>query len=291
MHRLETGCQCNHLTKPYRVVRTACQAIAIVLGAAGLAGCWGNVETDSQTRQAVTATAADVSTQAAIATDPHAIAIAKVEADGATRSQVLVNGTPVVSFAAGQGKRARVIAERLQSLAERQQLRAHLAQPDLVNGMAVAAIADDVIFTVDEETARWYDEPPAELTVKWVNNLRLALGGTPLSSQEIEQYRFTFPPQDIAVQGLASWYGPSMYGRSVAGGDNSASLAMSNATETSLPQGTYLHVSSPSVGRSVVMRVASRGPRTGARVLDVSKMTSPNLDVGVRATEAEPSGS
>lgn len=258
------------------------RAVAIAASMIGLVGCGTNA-TQSEHQDAPEIALAALESaplegnsvdRNSLRTEQPDIETAAIAADGTTRNQVLVNGTPVISLAAGQGKRARVIAERLQSLAERHQLQAHLAQPSLVNGMAVAAIADDVVFTVDDTTAQWYDEAAPDLTVKWVNNLRLALGGDPLSPQEVERYQYAFPPQDMAIQGVASWYGPTFYSRSELASDRSMPTSRRDV-------GTYLHVNSPSTGRAVVMRVDKRNPSTSPRVIsNVSNATEIDSRVG-----------
>ncbi|MEO0853332.1 MAG: hypothetical protein AAFY15_07490, partial [Cyanobacteria bacterium J06648_11] len=110
-------------------------------------------------------------------------------------------------------------------------------------------------------------EQPSELTVKWVNNLRIALGGDPLGASEISQYRDSFLPQELDLQGFSTWYGASFYG---------------SGTTQARPASTYMSVNSPTKEETVLVRTSDRGPYVGPRVLDVSSQSidivSSNLD-------------
>ena len=199
-------------------------------------------------------------------------------ADGSTRNQVMVNDTAVASFGVEDGDRARVIAERLADLADLALLSPENTVPDTVNDMAVGSVDGEVVFTVDAETANWYGRTPEDLTVMWVNNLRIALDGSPLSETEANTYRNEFNPSPIDIGGLASWYGPYFYGRPTASGELFVPGTMTAAHKT-LPFGTMLEVTSPDTGRTVVVRVNDRGPYSGARILDLSETAARELGV------------
>ncbi|MGK7911310.1 MAG: septal ring lytic transglycosylase RlpA family protein [Synechococcus sp.] len=201
-----------------------------------------------------------------------------IAADGSTRNQVLVNNTAVASFGEDDGDRARVIAERLTDLADLALLSADSTAPDTVNDMAVASVDGEVVFTVDSDTARWYGRTPEDLTVMWVNNLRIALDGSPLSETEANTYRNQFNSGPIDLEGLASWYGPYFYGRPTASGELFVPGSMTAAHKT-LPLGTMLQVTSPDTGRTVVVRVNDRGPYIGPRILDLSETAARELGV------------
>lgn len=199
-------------------------------------------------------------------------------ADGSTRNQVLVNNTAVVSFGETDEERARVIAERLTDLADLALLSADNTAPDTVNEIPVGSVDGEVVFTVDSDTASWYGLAPEELTVLWVNNLRIALDGGPISETEANTYRNTFSPSPIDLEGLASWYGPYFYGRPTASGELFVPGTMTAAHKT-LPLGTMLEVTSPDTGRTVVVRVNDRGPYIGPRILDLSETAAIELGV------------
>ena len=199
-------------------------------------------------------------------------------ADGSTRNQVLVNDTAVVSFGETDEERARVIAERLTDLADLALLSADNASPDTVNELPVGSVDGEVVFTVDSDTANWYGLTPEDLTVRWINNLRIALDGAPLSETEANTYRNKFNPSPIDFEGLASWYGPYFYGRPTASGELFVPGTMTAAHKT-LPLGTMLEVTSPDTGRTIVVRVNDRGPYIGPRILDLSETAA--LELGV----------
>ena len=201
-----------------------------------------------------------------------------IAADGSTRNQVLVNDTAVVSLGAEDGDRARVIAERLTDLADLALLSPDNTVPDTVKDLAVGRVDGEVVFTVDPDTANWYGRTPQDLTVMWVNNLRIALDGSPLSEAETRTYKNEFNHTPIDLEGLASWYGPYFYGRPTASGELFVPGTMTAAHKT-LPLGTMLEVTSPDTGRTIVVRVNDRGPYIGPRILDLSETAA--LELGV----------
>jgi rare lipoprotein A len=198
--------------------------------------------------------------------------------NGSTRNQVRVNNTPIVSLGPEGGERAKIIARRLQNLASRQKLAPAIAEPQQVNGLPVGSVGDRVVFTVDPDTADWYGRRPEDLTVMWVNNLRIALGGQPLPERKALNYQYNFRPPAFDLQGLASWYGPYFYGRPTASGEIYRPGTMTAAHKT-LPLGTYLRVTAPSTGRSIVVRINDRGPYVGPRILDLSETAAQQLGV------------
>ena len=71
-----------------------------------------------------------------------------------------------------------------------------------------------------------------------------------------------------AEEALASWYGPSFDGKTMANGDTYDTDGLTAASPT-LPMGTELMVSYG--GRSVPVTITDRGPYTGNRELDLSQ--------------------
>ena len=69
--------------------------------------------------------------------------------------------------------------------------------------------------------------------------------------------------------GLASWYGPGLYGRRTASGTVYTGTART-AAHRSLPFGTLVRVSNLANGRQVVVVIDDRGPFLRGRVIDLS---------------------
>lgn len=70
-------------------------------------------------------------------------------------------------------------------------------------------------------------------------------------------------------KGLASWYGRQFHGNRTASGEIYDMFAMTAAHPT-LPIPSYVRVSNPRNGRSVIVRVNDRGPFKDDRIIDLS---------------------
>ena len=80
----------------------------------------------------------------------------------------------------------------------------------------------------------------------------------------------TIPSKLIeVVQGAASWYGQSFYGRTAANGERFRKGTLTAAHRT-LPFNTKVRVINLSNGRSVVVRINDRGPFKYHRVIDLA---------------------
>ncbi len=79
-------------------------------------------------------------------------------------------------------------------------------------------------------------------------------------------------------RGQASWYGDDFHGRRTANGELYDMYALSAAHRT-LPLPSYVRVSNPANGRSVVLRVNDRGPYHDNRIIDISKRAAMLLDL------------
>ena len=75
--------------------------------------------------------------------------------------------------------------------------------------------------------------------------------------------------QPFRQRGLASWYGRRFHGNPTASGERYDMYAMTAAHPT-LPIPSYVRVTNPANGRSVVVRVNDRGPFHAARIIDLS---------------------
>jgi rare lipoprotein A len=69
--------------------------------------------------------------------------------------------------------------------------------------------------------------------------------------------------------GLASWYGPGLYGRRTASGAIHTGTALT-AAHRSLPFGTLVRVTNLANGRRVVVVIDDRGPFIRGRIIDLS---------------------
>jgi rare lipoprotein A len=83
-------------------------------------------------------------------------------------------------------------------------------------------------------------------------------------------------PQPCMQTGTASWYRPAAAGRTTAGGTTPGSGALMAAHPT-LPLGTQVLVTELSSGRSVVVRIADRGPFAKGRIIDLSPAAATQL--------------
>ena len=92
----------------------------------------------------------------------------------------------------------------------------------------------------------------------------------------------------LSEQGLASWYGRNFHGRRTASGELYNMYAMSAAHRT-LPLPSYVRVSNPANGRTVIVRVNDRGPFIKGRIIDLSYTAALKLGAlgGVTAVQVE----
>ncbi len=171
------------------------------------------------------------------------------------------------------------IGDRTQANSLRQHLHKALAQPGfnpdniqpaLVDNQPGAKINGQLLFTIDDKVVAEHDAPnPDLLAIKWVNNLRIALGASPLDLIEAQSQMYNLAGSSGAIKGLASWYGPYFHGRLTANGETYDQLAMT-AAHPSLPFNTYLKVTNLDTNKSAIVRINDRGPYIPPRTLDLS---------------------
>ena len=88
-------------------------------------------------------------------------------------------------------------------------------------------------------------------------------------------------------RGVASWYGKKFHGQKTSSGEPYDMFAMT-AAHTVLPIPSYVRVSNPANGRSVVVRVNDRGPFHADRIIDLSYTAAQKLGyIGRGSTEVE----
>lgn len=77
-------------------------------------------------------------------------------------------------------------------------------------------------------------------------------------------------PASVVQTGVASWYGPQHHGRLTANGERFDQDDLT-AAHPNLPFGSQVKVTLLASGRSVVVRINDRFPRTRGRIIDVSR--------------------
>ena len=102
--------------------------------------------------------------------------------------------------------------------------------------------------------------PKNEPYLKRANRPYKALGST---------YRPMTSWQPYKARGVASWYGKRFHGKKTASGEVYDMYSMS-AAHTTLPLPSYVKVTNPANGRSVIVRVNDRGPFKSNRLIDLS---------------------
>ena len=118
--------------------------------------------------------------------------------------------------------------------------------------------------------------PKAEPLHRFANNPYSVLGRdyTPMKSADGYQ-----------VRGIASWYGRKFHGQKTSSGEPYDMYGMSAAHPT-LPIPSYVRVTNPANGKSVVVRVNDRGPFHAGRLIDLSYTAAWKLDyIGEGSTQ------
>lgn len=90
--------------------------------------------------------------------------------------------------------------------------------------------------------------------------------------------------------GTASWYGANHHGRRTASGERFHRAAYTAAHPT-LPFGSEARVTNLANGRSVIVTIQDRGPRTRDRIIDISEGAAEALEMrraGITRVQVEP---
>lgn len=193
----------------------------------------------------------------------------------AKEAYVTINDEKVIEIKSADSlKKTKEIAKNLNKLLFDNKLRADRIEPALRNGNYVGKIGEDTIFSLEPSQMKNHSDKN-KITLKWVNNIRIALGGTPINNLSYKPHRsltVTAPITQTTQFGYASWYGEYFNGRKTANGEvfNMNKLTAAHRT---LPLGTKVLVTNLDTGRSVTVKVNDRGPfaDTHKRVLDLSK--------------------
>ena len=83
---------------------------------------------------------------------------------------------------------------------------------------------------------------------------------------------------DYDETGIASWYGPTFYGKRTANGEVYDGDQLTAAHRT-LPMPVNVRVTNLQNGKSIIVRVNDRGPYARGRIIDLSKRAAELLDV------------
>ncbi len=118
--------------------------------------------------------------------------------------------------------------------------------------------------------------PPPPPTVTVPPSAGVYKIGQPYQVDNIWYYPREQPDYDET--GIASWYGPTFYGRHTANGEMYDGNALTAAHKT-LPMPINVRVTNLENGKSLVVRVNDRGPYARGRIIDLSKRAAELLDV------------
>lgn len=188
-------------------------------------------------------------------------------------AHVTVNDKNVITIKADKQNNPLVqtkkIAQILNQLLNEKKLRADKILPAIRGNKYIARVDDKVIFSIDEKSAKLMKKDPSQLTMKWVNNIRIALGGNQVG---YHVSRGLAAPKKNSAVGYASWYGNEFHGRPTSSGEL-YNMHKFTAAHRTLPLGTPVLVTNLSNGRSVLVRVNDRGPfaDTANRIMDLSQ--------------------
>lgn len=105
-----------------------------------------------------------------------------------------------------------------------------------------------------------------------------ASGNSPIYNVWGETYEVRPSAENFRERGYASWYGRKFHGHNTASGEPYDMLAMTAAHRT-LPLPTYLRVTRPDTGKSIVVKVNDRGPFHSNRIIDLSYAAAAKLDM------------
>jgi rare lipoprotein A len=117
---------------------------------------------------------------------------------------------------------------------------------------------------------------PEDHTVTVPPNAGVYKVGQPYQVENVWYYPREQPDYDET--GIASWYGPTFYGRPTANGENYDGNKLTAAHKT-LPLPVNVRVTNLDNGKSLVVRVNDRGPFARGRIIDLSKRAAELLDV------------
>jgi hypothetical protein len=205
----------------------------------------------------------------------YANAVVSMTKDGQMRADVYVRLQRVISLVGDDGAKAKEIADALNRANARGTLRADKITPGRRGARYALMAGREPILVIDEKLAASQGTRPASLVLKWMDNLRTAMGGVPFA-RTASRGGSLFAGSAV---GHASWYGPGFHGRRTANGERFDMYAMTAAHKT-LPLGTLLLVTNLRNHRSCLVRINDRGPYVAGRMLDLSAGAARAIGIG-----------
>lgn len=118
--------------------------------------------------------------------------------------------------------------------------------------------------------------PPQSNVVTVPRSAGIYKVGNPYQIDNVWYYPHEQPDYDET--GIASWYGPTFYGKSTANGETYDGNALTAAHRT-LPMPVNVRVTNLDNGKSIIVRVNDRGPYARGRIIDLSRRAAELLDV------------
>lgn len=278
-----------------RIVLSAALALAACAGLPGPARALDIYEPDSpwamapNTSHAAPPAAVELQAKVAstgaelLSSDPRFANAVATLSGGAMRSDVYVGLKRVMTLPGDDGTRAHAVAEAINRAQASGQLRADAIRPARRGGVYVLLAGKETLLTVDDRLAAQAGVRASQLVLRWLDNVRLAVGGTPFGQ--------TASRGGLGgggtLHGRASWYGPGFHGRRSASGERFDQNMMTAAHKT-LPFGTVLLVTNTHNHRSVLVRVNDRGPYVAGRMIDLSAAAARALSIdGVGAVRID----
>lgn len=190
-------------------------------------------------------------------------------------SRVWIKGRVALSFDEDNGKQAKSLAARLNSLHHRRLLQADRIMPGRRGNLYVVSMGREDLLVFNERFAKRQAMAPSTLTLHYVSQLRKALGAASLQDHLVKSASRGGYPARI---GLASWYGGFFHGRRAADGSRFDQNDLT-AAHKSLPFGTMLLVTNLRNQKSTVVRVTDRGPYVHGRMVDLSHAAAKAIDL------------
>lgn len=212
-------------------------------------------------------------------------AVVSLDKGGQIRADVYLKIQRVLSLPGDDGSQAQIIAQALNKAHAAGRLRPDMITPGRRNGRYVILAGRDTLVTIDDKTAAQAGTRPAMLALRWMDNLRTAMGGQPFATTASRGGMFAGGALAAgrSVTGHASWYGPGFHGRRAASGERFDQNMMTAAHKT-LPFGTILLVTNTGNNRSCLVRINDRGPYVAGRMIDLSAAAARSIGVGGVAT-------
>ena len=188
-------------------------------------------------------------------------------------SEILINGKVVMKTVdtdpdISPYDRARMIAQRIEESIMEGREGDNITTEIMPGGYYGVKIGDTAISLVSKQDAEARQTKLWELAVKYVNNIRDAMGMDPLVLRTPGLYG--------AQIGRASWYGGFFHGRRTSSGERYNMYDLTAAHRT-LPFGTRVLVTRLDTYKSVAVRITDRGPYVGGRIIDLSMSAAEQL--------------